>query len=75
MNIPTFEGNILEGYCVCLTCYKSHLVVLKTNKPIMHSCGNAYLDEDEDDEFAEIVFDATCDIDSETNIHIDHQDD
>ena len=41
----------------------------------VHSSGNSYLDEDEDDEFAEFVFGATCDIDSETNIHIDHQDD
>ena len=24
-----FEGNIFEGDSVCLTCYKSHLVVLK----------------------------------------------
>ena len=29
-----FEGYILEGDRVCLTCYKSHLFVLKTNKPI-----------------------------------------
>ena len=41
----------------------------------VHSSGKSYLDEDEDDEFAEFVFAATCDIDSETNIHIDHQDD
>ena len=32
----------------------------------VHSSGNSYLDEDEEDEFA-----ATYDIDSETNIHID----
>ena len=36
----------------------------------VHSSGNSYLDEDEEDEFA-----STCDIDNETNIHIDHQDD
>ena len=29
-----FEGCISEGDRVCLTCYKSHLFVLKTNKPI-----------------------------------------
>ena len=41
----------------------------------VHSCDNSYLDEYEEDEFAEIVCDATCDIDSETNIHIDHHND
>ena len=65
--------------------------MLKTNKPIskyiesdemavialeeeVHNSGT-HLDEDEEDEFAEFVFAVTCDIDSETNIHIDHQDD
>ena len=38
----------------------------------MHSSGNSYLDEDEEDEFAEFVFAATCDIDCETNIHIEY---
>ena len=29
-----FEGDITECDCVCLTCCKSHLVVLSENKPI-----------------------------------------
>ena len=29
-----FEGEIHSHDCVCLTCYKSHLVILKKNKPI-----------------------------------------
>ena len=39
------------------------------------SSGNSYLYEDEEDEFAEFVFAATCATDSETNISMDHQDD
>ena len=29
-----FVGDILKDDCVCLTCYKSHLEILKENKPI-----------------------------------------
>ena len=36
----------------------------------MQSRGNSYLNEDEEDEFAEFVFAATCTTDSETNISI-----
>ena len=41
----------------------------------VQSSGNSYLNEDEEDEFAEFVFAATCATDSETNISMDHQDD
>ena len=37
----------------------------------LHSSGNVHLNEDEEDEFAEFVFAASCDTESETNIHID----
>ena len=43
----------------------------------VQSCGNSYLYEDKEDEFAEFVFAATCATDSETNtpVSMDHQDD
>ena len=69
-----------EG-CQCINCdneispaESDELSVIALEEEVQ-SCGNSYLYEDEEDEFAEFVFAATCATDSETNISMDHQDD
>ena len=70
------------GGCQCINCdnevspaeESDELSVIALEEEVQSS-GNSYLNEDEEDEFAEFVFAATCTTDSETNISLDHQDD
>ena len=75
------NSNCTEG-CQCINCdnevspaeESDELSVIALEEEVQSS-GNSYLNEDEEDEFAEFVFAATCTTDSETNISLDHQDD
>ena len=87
-----FTGNIVPSDRVCLTCYKSHLVLLKENKPVSRDSdlqslvdciiraatdhmlaleetvhNGMDLEEEEEEEFADFVFDAATDVNTELN--------
>ena len=68
------NSKCIEG-CQCINCENEispavesdELSVIALEEEVQ-SRGNSYLNEDEEDEFAEFVFAATCATDSETNI-------
>ena len=71
------QSKCTEG-CQCINCEnqdsqegESDELASVALEEELHSSGNVHLNEDEEDEFAEFVFAASCDTESETNIHID----